>query len=84
MRILTEEMLKESSFYQMILEEGIEKGIERGMTDLRDAIRELVAARFSERADLTGLDQVKDVDRLRQIMSIAIHAKNVSEVTAAI
>jgi len=29
--MLTEEMLEESSYYQMILEKGIEKGIERGI-----------------------------------------------------
>ena len=88
MRILTEEMLKESSFYQMILEEGIEKGIEKGKeqaeADLRDAIRELVAARFAERTDLAALDQIKDSGRLRQIMSVAIHAQSASEVTSAI
>ena len=84
MRILTEEMLKESSFYQMILEEGIEKGMEKATSGLRNAIREVVSSRFPVPADLTGLDQIKDVDRLQQILTVALRAQNLTEVSAAI
>jgi len=80
MRILTEAMLKESSFYQMILEEGMEKG----STGLRNAIREVVSSRFPGPADLAGLDQIKDIDRLQQILTVALRAQNLTEVTAAI
>jgi predicted transposase YdaD len=84
MRILTEEMLKESSFYQMILEEGIEKGMEKATSGLRNAIREVVSSRFPGPVDLAALDQIKDIDRLQQILTVTLRAQNLAEITAQI
>lgn len=63
--------LKDSSFYQYILDEGIEKGIEKGremtLTAIADLFRMLAAKRFSGLQLGSEVEAVGDIEALKQL-----------------
>ncbi len=78
-----EDILKESSFYEVVLEEGIEKGIEQGIEQgiekgraegqldlLRQLARDALSARFGalEQSLAEHLSQITDTDVLRRLI----------------
>jgi predicted transposase YdaD len=62
------EQLKESSFYQFIVKEGLEEGLEKGqLKAAADTLRLLIAKRFPE-VDLNKeIDRISDVSLLQQL-----------------
>ena len=65
--MITREHLRESGFYQLILEEGREEGREEGCQATIDIFRVLAEIRFPS-IQLSGeLDAVQDLDGLRRL-----------------
>ena len=95
--MLSDEIIKESSFYQMILQEGIEKGIEKGIGKGIDrglqagrvqgaqrVLRRIVAQRFPRLKDLAELKAVSDLDRIVTLTGALLKAKDTAAARAAI
>ncbi len=83
--IFTEEILKDSSYYQELIEIGEKKGLERGEQQAaRRLIRELIASRFPKEDATPDLDRVHDTTRLHEIFQIALKAKSAAEIRRAI
>ena len=77
MGIFTEEILKDSSYYQELVEIGRQEGA-------RWSIRDLVAAWFPNEDALPDLDQIRDSERLHDIFRLALKAQTAAEIRAAI
>jgi predicted transposase YdaD len=74
--LIGRQAMRESKFYQEILEEGREEGREEG---LRHAVREVLVQRFgesaaSEFADSLGL--VHDLEPLSKLLTAAVKARS--------
>lgn len=62
-------LLQESSFYQMLLEEGEKKGIQKGVLAAREILLDLVEARFgavdaSFRRSIEAIDDLETLKRM--------------------
>jgi hypothetical protein len=77
MGIFTEEILKDSSYYQELVEIGRQQ-------DARWSIRELVAAWFPSEDAMPDLDRIQDSERLNDILRLALKAQTAAEIRAAI
>jgi predicted transposase YdaD len=75
--IFTEEILKDSSYYQELVEIGRQQ-------DARWSIRELVAAWFPSEDAMPDLDRIQDSERLNDILRLALKAQTAAEIRAAI
>jgi predicted transposase/invertase (TIGR01784 family) len=83
--IFSEEIMKDSSYYQELVELGEKKGLAQGEQQAtRRLIQELLASRFPNARAISGLDQIHDLERLHEIFQVALKAKSVAEVKAAI
>ena len=87
--IFSEEIMKDSSYYQELVEIGEKKGLEKGQAQgeqqaTRRHIRELLASRFLNAGAISGLNQIQDLERLHEIFQVALKAKSVAEVKTAI
>jgi predicted transposase YdaD len=60
-------ILKESSFYQMAVDEGREEGLEKGLSKLMDLFRQLAARRFPGVEFGPEVERVRDLDVLEQL-----------------
>ena len=90
---LTQEMIEESSFYQMVIEQGMEKGIEQGMEKgiqqgrlegARRIIRYATTVQFPELGPLPELDAVTDLERLETLLRELLTAPDPEAARAAI
>ena len=79
--IFNEEILKDSSYYQELVEIGREEGRQQGV---RRSIRQIVASRFPNVDAMPDLDHIHDIERLDEILQIAVKAESAAEVKAAI
>jgi predicted transposase/invertase (TIGR01784 family) len=83
--IFTEEILKDSSYYQELVEIGEKKGLEKGEQQAaRRLIRELIASRFPNEDATPDLDRIHNLERLNEIFQIALKAQSAAEVKTAI
>ncbi|MBI1788950.1 MAG: Rpn family recombination-promoting nuclease/putative transposase [Acidobacteria bacterium] len=83
--LINEEIIKESIFYQMILEEGVEKGLREGILkgrqegrfrEVRHFIRRYAAIRFPALGDLPQLDDQSDLERLEALFDRVVLAES--------
>lgn len=73
--MLTEEMLQDSSYYQMILEKGMEKGIEEGsVTEARRVLRLVLSLRFPGLEGAPELDAITERERLEALLAAVVTA----------
>ncbi len=86
---LTQEMIEESSFYQMILEKGMEKGMEQGvergrLEAARRFMRRILAARFPGLETSPEIDTVTNPDRLEALLDEVLSVRDPDAARAAI
>ena len=83
-RFILEEIMRESPFYDLVLQDGIEQGIEQGIAQgVREtSIRNIIAvltARFPD-ADIhpatSALEVIGDIERLTQLHTLAVSVSN--------
>ncbi len=72
---MIEDIIKESSFYEVVLEEGIEKGIEKGRAEgqlaaMRQLARDALAARFGALDEVLAerIGLLTDTEVLRRLI----------------
>jgi predicted transposase YdaD len=89
---LSDEIIQESTFYQLIrekcLEEGLEQGLHQGLEqgrieEGRNAVRAVLEVRFPGLAALS-LEKITDVTRLEQLIRKIVAAPDVEAARAAI
>ena len=70
------DQLKESSFYQFIVEEGLEEGRKKGLEEGRqeglqegvaDTLSKLIAKRFPDLNVTSEIDRIHDVNTLQEL-----------------
>lgn len=81
--MLTDEIIRQSSFYQMILEEGIEKGIDKGIekgiekgtvAEARSNLKLVLSLRFPGLENRPELDSIEDRQRLEGLLAAVVKA----------
>ncbi len=91
--MLTEEMLQDSSYYQMILEkgrrDGIEKGIKKGIekgsvAEARRALRLVLSLRFPGLEGAPELEAITERERLEALLAAVVTAADREGAGAAI
>ncbi len=83
--MLTQDMIEESSFYQMVLEKGIEKGIETGrLEEAKRIVRRVQALRFPSLGNLPELDALDDPDQIEKLADVVATAEDPQAVRSAI
>ncbi len=62
-------LLQESSFYQMLLEEGEKKGLQKGVLAAREMLLDLVEARFGavDASFRRSIDAIDDLEKLKRM-----------------
>jgi predicted transposase YdaD len=75
--IFTKENLRDSIYYQELVEEGREE-------EARELIREVIASRFPGEQPSPELDRIHDIPRLHDIFRVALKAQSPSEIASAI
>ena len=75
--MLTEKMIEESSFYQMILEKG-------RLDEARRSVRRILTVRFPEIGDWPKLESVTDIERLESLSEALLTAKDSEAARAAL
>ena len=62
-------LLQESSFYQMLLEEGEKKGLQKGVLAAREMLLDLVEARFGavDASFRRSIDAIDDLETLKRM-----------------
>ncbi len=79
-RFILEEIMQESPFYDIVLQDGIKQGIEQGErgASLRHIIA-VLATRFPN-ADIphatSALESVDDIERLTELLTVAVSVPN--------
>lgn len=92
-KMISDEIVRESSYYKKILREGMEKGVEKGMAkgiakgiirgrldEARRSVKKIAKLRFSETVSLPDLDSINDPAILEELQDRLIVA---SDATAA-
>ncbi len=91
--MLTQEMLEESSYYQMVLEKGMEKGIEKGIqkgiqkgtvAEAQKNLRLILGVRFPGLETIAEIDLIQDARQLEQLLVEAVTASDRDRLAAAI
>ena len=84
-KLISEEMMQESPFYELILQRGKELGIEQGIEQgsLENCIKNILSV-LTERFPLSDtepvaevLESIQDLDRLSKLLRIAVQTSSV-------
>ncbi len=79
-------LLQESSFYQMLLEEGEKKGLQKGVLAAREMLLDLVEARFGaiDPAFRASIEAIDDLDTLKRMSKKIMTVSNPDEIFSGV
>ena len=91
--MLTDEIIRESSYYQLIVEEGLKKGLKTGMVkglqkgrllEARRNLRLVMSVRFPSLGEVKAIDRVDDPARLEKGLKSLLLASDEKAARAAL